>query len=521
MARRRSSQSPDTALSLMDIFWAVVRFRWRAIFTFLVVLGVCIVALILFPKKYESEAKMFVRLGRGSVTMDTTATTGQTISIQESRESEINSITDMLESRQLAQDVVDDVGADRILAKHSWIEQQIERLIERLPEIAMPEPTVSSDAMTPEQVRQQQRFELAVKYVMKNTKIVSPKKSTTITVTCRARTPDLARDIANALIARHNQMHLNAYKSPGAYKFFEENFAEHERIVSEYEDAMRQAKDDMVVVTIEGKQESLQDQLTNVKKDIITTNTELFAARASLLDLIADMDRLPAETPTEKTSGIANEASDLMRDRLYELEMKEKELSSKYKSVHPVLVTLRQQLTDSKNILSTQSKDREHSVLAVNPVRQDVHKSLLDVKSQIAGLEAKVEALRDVENELNQELRRVNSFELKSSELKRRISIADNNHRIYAQKLEESRINNALDQEAISNVSIVQTPSFMLKHVSPKRSVLGALSVILSLLCGTLVAVASDHAEPAMTLPRDEPSSDDRDDNGASKGTDA
>lgn len=493
MARRRQTASADSPLTLFDIFAAVIEYRWRAALTFLLVMSLSLVAVVLFPKKFESEAKMFVRLGRGSVTMDTTATTGQTIAIQESRESEINSITDMMQSRQLAEDVVNAIGADRILEKHSWIEKTLENLMAKIPKLPMESSQMGeTGAMTPEQVQQQERFESAVRYVIKNTKVNSPKKSTTITVVCRARTPQLAQDMTTKFLESHNKMHLNAYKSPGSYKFFEDNFSAQEELVGEYEDAMREAKDEMVVVTVEGKQQSLQEQVTTVEKEIISASTELFSARASLLDLMADMERLPAEMSTETTSGIANEANDKMRDRLYELEIREKDLASKYKSVHPKLVTLRQQLTDSKTILASQEKDREHSVMSVNPVRQDIHKSLLSAKSQIAGLEAKIDALRSVESELKEELKKVNSFELTSSELRRRINIAGNNHRIYAQKLEESRINNALDQEAISNVSIVQPPSFMMKHVSPKRSLLGALGFLFSILSGVFVAIASD-----------------------------
>ncbi len=38
---------------------------------------------------------MFVRLGRGSVAVDPAATTGPTISLQESRETEMNSLVDL------------------------------------------------------------------------------------------------------------------------------------------------------------------------------------------------------------------------------------------------------------------------------------------------------------------------------------------------------------------------------------------------------------------------------------------
>ena len=483
----RHSKAADQPITLFDIFAAVIEYRWRAGFTFLMLLVVSAVAVVLFPKKYESEAKLFVRLGRGSVTMDTAATTGQTIAIQESRESEINSVVDMLESRQLAENVVSKIGAERILKKYSLVEQTMDTLSDMVPEMSS---TIidGEDAMTPEEVDKQKRFELAVKYVVKNTKIKSPKKSTTVTIACRARTANLAKDIAETVIESYNAMHLAAYKSAGSYNFFEENFAEHERMVKEYEDEMREAKNQMTLITIKGKQESLQEQITQVQKDITLANAELFAARASLLDFMADMDRLPEEMPSEKVTGVAS----TMRDQLYELEIKEKELASKYKPVHPILVKLREQLDTSREILTDQEKERVQNVVASNPVRQDVHKDLLKEKAKVAGFEAKVASLRKIESALHEELREVNLFEVKSSELQRRIDIAGDNHKTYAKKLEQSRISNALDEEAISNVSVVQKPSFQMKHVSPKRSLLAALGVLFSMFGAVFVAVASD-----------------------------
>ena len=48
-------------------------------------------ALTFLPRKYESEAKLFLRLGRESVALDPTATTGATMQIQETRDDEIDS----------------------------------------------------------------------------------------------------------------------------------------------------------------------------------------------------------------------------------------------------------------------------------------------------------------------------------------------------------------------------------------------------------------------------------------------
>jgi uncharacterized protein involved in exopolysaccharide biosynthesis len=53
------------------------------------------------PRTYVSESSMFVRVGRESIALDPTVTTGATIEKTEPRESEINSLKDILRSRTL------------------------------------------------------------------------------------------------------------------------------------------------------------------------------------------------------------------------------------------------------------------------------------------------------------------------------------------------------------------------------------------------------------------------------------
>lgn len=482
----------NSPLSLLDVLRAVVKYRWRTFYTFLLLSSLAVLAIVLFPKKFESESKVFVRLGRGSVTMDTAATTGQTVAIQESREPEMNSVVDMLESRQLVEAVVRRVGAKRILEKHSAIEIWMENLSGSIPEFSFASSDFGPSEMTESEIEAQEAVELAIKYISGNTRIDSPKKSTTVSITSRARTPRLAKDLNTAFLEEFKKIHLAAYQASGSLGFFERNFLEQDALLKRYEDEMRAAKNEMSLITIDGKQSSLQDQITSVQKDIAIAQAELSAAESRLNDLNADMGQLPSEISGEITSGIANAASDSMRSQLYDLEIKENELGAKYADTHPKLVNLRAQIAQASAVLARQEPERETSTTKPNPVRQDTHVLLLKEKAAVAGLVSKVRSLRSIESELTEELERVNLFEVKSADLQRKIDLSRENHRTYARKLEESRIVNELDKEAISNVSVVQPPTFTLKHVSPKRSVLGLLGGFFAFLGSVLVAVVSD-----------------------------
>ena len=477
-------------ITLSEMIGAVSDYRRRA---FLVTLGLFAAALTIvfvLPKKYESEAKMLFRLGRGSVTLDTVATTGQTMPVQESRESEMNSVVDMLQSRQLAEDVVRTVGVERVLGEPTVIDTVKNFVLGWIPK-----PTIDGDdagGMTPEQIAAQEDLEAAVEELQDEVKIDSPKKSTTVTISCRAATPMLARDLTTAMVDGYKRLHLLAYAAEGSYQFFEENFNQQKDLVREYEQQMRQAKNEMGIVTIGGKQAALQQRIADLDTQLLQTQTDMAAARARLKNYQQQYDGLPEELPTSKTSGIANNAADSMRNQLFELELREKELSSKYRENHPILVTLRQQLDQSRRVVESQDGSRQQEVLANNPIRQEIQKSLLDTETQIASLESQVAGLRDSRSSTLEEMRQVNQFEIESAALQRKIETARNNQATYSQKLEEARINNALDSEAISNVSLIQPPTLMVNHVSPKRGLLLVLAGLMSILGGLFIAIVSD-----------------------------
>ena len=64
-----------------------LRVYWlRGTASFLVVMSLACGAAMVWPRTYQSEARIHVRLGRETVHLDPTATTGQTVQLADSRE---------------------------------------------------------------------------------------------------------------------------------------------------------------------------------------------------------------------------------------------------------------------------------------------------------------------------------------------------------------------------------------------------------------------------------------------------
>src|SRR5262245_23743330 len=80
------------------------------------VLGLALLAIAFYPRSYVSESKLAIRIGRESVGLDPTATTGDTVMLQKTQDEEVNSAINLFMGREVLERVVEKIGADRILS---------------------------------------------------------------------------------------------------------------------------------------------------------------------------------------------------------------------------------------------------------------------------------------------------------------------------------------------------------------------------------------------------------------------
>ncbi len=97
----------------------LLRHKWKALGLFVTLMGAAVAVTALSPRTFRSEAKLFVRLGRENSTVDPTATVGRDpiVAVPITRDSEINSVVEILSSRVLLDKVVDAIGPGDILGR--------------------------------------------------------------------------------------------------------------------------------------------------------------------------------------------------------------------------------------------------------------------------------------------------------------------------------------------------------------------------------------------------------------------
>ncbi|QDS95600.1 Chain length determinant protein [Roseimaritima multifibrata] len=459
----------------------------------------CLVALALLamPNRYSSEGMLFVRLGRGSVSLDPTSTTTATVSLQESRRAEVASVREMLDSRIIAERVVDAIGPDEFLKPRTRISKSIKNLLTFLPSRELS----SYGEMSGEAYEKAIEREEAIAKLQSQTSVSIPDNSYNVVIRVELDDPFLARDAVEHALDIYHQDHIQAHSVSGSLDFFEQQCAESLQASLAAQRNLRDAKNRMQILSSDSQERTLQERIAKLELAYDETTAELSRVTAEKNGLIAQRDLLEEWIPTEKTSGVANQAGDGMREALYDLEIQEREALSRLNPSHPKYKAMQKQVVKSAEIVQGQKEDRPLTVESLNPIRLTLASSVMSNEGVIAGLKAKLVSIENNLETSQEALAKLNNDAVELSELTWIANIAEANHLKHSTSLEEARMLAALDQNGMSDLSVVQPASLMLKKTGPQRSMLLLIGGVLGLCLGTLQAlIRTPPAPPAPSL---------------------
>ena len=212
MAQRLSEYSMENLYEPGPAPVDVARFVWRhkgkILLTFLAGIVGTVAYLSLAERTFRSEAKLLVRIGRESITLDPTATTGQFVAMAESRESDMHAVEELLASRSSAEKIVDQFGPEVILEKRPGQKSLSERLA-----------WLNAYNLNP--LRVYSLRDKAIKAVQKNLGVSAGKKSNVLSVSYKSSDPQLAHDVLEALLAAAREEHIQVHRTTGSQAFFE------------------------------------------------------------------------------------------------------------------------------------------------------------------------------------------------------------------------------------------------------------------------------------------------------------
>ena len=101
-------------ITVSQVVGALLRHKIKSIIVFLLVMMFAVAVFVVWPRKFGSEGRLFVQLGRNNSGLNSTGGS-QSVSIQDSRETEILSVAEIAKSRAVIEAVVDEIGPEQIL----------------------------------------------------------------------------------------------------------------------------------------------------------------------------------------------------------------------------------------------------------------------------------------------------------------------------------------------------------------------------------------------------------------------
>jgi uncharacterized protein involved in exopolysaccharide biosynthesis len=491
---------PDYLPTPAELVASLRRHKWTGIVVAtLLLLGIA-AGVFSLPRQYVSEARLFVRIGHQSLTLDPTVTTNQTVSLYETRESELNSIVEVLQSREVLLHVVRTVGAAAILhgqlpasgaeVEHTSAAAASNRSASTTESTSPVAPLASQEvargAERAEPLQARPQEEQAVAKLAKMLHVWSPKRSHVIALSCEASSPELAQLLIETLLTVYREVHADMHRTTDSYPFFVAQEALLQQRWQEAAEKLQTAKDRLGVTSLEEQRVAQQRQLNQLRQELHTVEVDLAASRGRLTAMRTALEELPQMA----AAGQLHALSEGVRTSLFQLETRRQELLARYTPEHPLVQLVTEQMAALRERPESLTPEPSQTTLGVHPARQQLETQLPLEQTQAAALEARQAGLRAHYRQLQFDVAACNASEQELNLLQQQADLAAIALRETTQRLEQARLQKELADGRVSNLNLVQPATIAREPVGPKRTLLLGLGLVVSLATGLLVALA-------------------------------
>ena len=469
-----SENTSSETVSLIELLHSVKKRPVFFVFMFFLCMSLLALVYFILPRQYYSEGKFYVQVGRSSVGTDPTTSSGM-ISIQDSRETEVKSVVELMRSRQLAERVVDRIGVERILEPNS----AVGRWIESLPPISLGgNKNDVASKFTSEEYETLRRREDAVNQVLGKLDLNHQKKTTVISVAIKSQTPFLAQEIVDTYLDEYQKKHIEI-NSQHSGEFFETEFKKQNDALQTAERAQQRFRDQHKSLSIDGARAMQQSELEKLKLDRVDTIMQLSQHNERATQLAKQLIEIPKYIEGVDTK-VSSVSADKAREALFLLQIEESEAVARYNEDNPKLKIIREKVRDAQKELKSMPGSFMQEEKNVSVANQEMLVLLSDAKASASALGKRLVQTDSLILIAEERAAQLNAAAIRGGELDREVQIRRQSLMKIADKRSETSTIGALDLQRISNVTIAQPACLELKKAFPSGLVFAVLGTCLS-----------------------------------------
>jgi polysaccharide biosynthesis transport protein len=420
-----------SGLGVNDILFVLFRHKWKILLCTLAGFAVAAAAYFFVPPVYETEAKLLVRyvVDRSAIDgLDSAKSPGSP------SESVINSEVEILTSSDLAMQVADAVGVDR-LARAS-----------------------GRKATTAE----------AALNIFKALKVAAVKDTNIISVSYQNEDPKLAMQVLQELVTRYFDKHLEVHRSAGTFDFVTRQTEQLRTQLDQTDNELKQLKAQSGITSLAETTTSLATELTKTQEDLDGAEAELASQQARTREieksLTGEETKQTGNATPQVSSEIVRQYQDLAT-RETQLRQSETDLLARYTPQNRIVKVKQGQI----DAIVTQRRDlakKYPGLLATVSAATTTDGNRIDIVSErarLAEIGSKRDTLKSRLLSLRQRETLLSEYGPRIGQLERTKDVQEANYKYLEASLEKARIDETLDPARMPNISVVQRPEMGVK----------------------------------------------------------
>jgi uncharacterized protein involved in exopolysaccharide biosynthesis len=475
---------PGSTISRRQVCQTLFRHKKKMAAVFTVVMGLAVAVIVFMPRAYRSQGKLFVRLGRENATLDPTANFGQApvVAVPTTRENDINSAVEILTSRFLIEKVVDAVGPAAILGRGS---------------------PLPPDAVRPAVNEDDENRLRAVAKMTRKLDVEAVKKSNIISINYDGPSPETAQAVVSRLIKSYLERYAHLHRTVGASRFMADQADRLRNQLERTGEELHALQKKTGLFAPEGQRQALVARLGQIEEAILRTNAEMVAAQAEVDTLrtrLAEMSRMQVISTTH---GFPNQTAELIRGQMFTLKLKELEMRARQGGDHPDMRHLREQLHIAEEASRREEKDRDQVTTGPNKMYEEGDIMRFKQEVTLVSLKARAAELARQRAQEFAALETLNRQELTITRLKSDLELQTAQYRKYLESREQADVDQNLETEGISNISVVQPATRDADPVRPRPLIYLGVALVLAVLGSFGIAVLAENLDSSLKTPEE------------------
>jgi len=439
------------SMSANDFFYVLFRHKWKILSCTALGLGAAACFYFFLPPPFESDAMLFIRyVTENSAPGLPDASEGKNVSIatMDRGATILNTEVEILSSLDIAYQVTDSVGPDKILTK---VKDPKERDRDH-----------------------------AAAAVLKNLLVEPLPSSSVIHLNFKNPDPAVVQPVLTAVVDAYYKKHVEVHRQAGAIgDFLSQETDQLRATLQQTEDELRKEKEKAGIISLEDSQRVFSEQEASLQGEIFSANAEL-AERSARYDELVKMAPAAAKTMATKAGPseppVPSAQIDNYRNilaRLDYLQKIEQQLLAQFTEQNQQVKDVRARIADAekqKQALEDQfprlaqfglpSQAPSGSPLTASSVTPGSAADLLQTEgAYLMGLQSKIKVLGAELAQVKGMASKVDALEGSIAELQRQKDLQEANYRYYSEHLEASRIDEALGAGRAMNIAEIQAPT--------------------------------------------------------------